>query len=231
MGYASSAMCRFLLIHQTGTPSQPPPELLAAFAAMCQARSAQGEWQGDGWGIASLTTGQGWTVHKSLRPIWEDVPQLLAAPPAQAYAVHARGASLDKGRGNLAFNQPYVDGGCAFTFNGFLRGVSLPQRVPGEIGAQRIWNLVRQEMALRGASPATALDSVARMLEMHTREMTACNLGLINARGIYARCQYNAEGDYYQLRSHSSARLRLVSSEPLPSYDFVVIPQGRAAIV
>ena len=232
-------MCRFLLVH-----SQEPLDtssLLISFAQMCEASSARhGEWQGDGWGMAWVTESGQWLCHKSLNPVWEDVGAFNSgdAPPTRVFAVHARNASFAKDRRDLAFNQPFVDAGraapaqCAFVFNGLLRGVALPRRVPGAIGAQRIWNLLREEMAARPAMQAMAI--VTDLLAAHTLVIVACNIGLIDAQRIYASCRYSRPGDYYQLRWHASSApsgLRMVCSEALPGYDFSLVPSGEVFVL
>jgi predicted glutamine amidotransferase len=226
-------MCRFLLAHST--EALDPSALLAAFARMCQvSRSRDDAWQGDGWGVAwRAPDGRApdgcWKLHKSLRPIWEDGAVLPSIPGARAFAVHARSASFEKDRNNLEFNQPYLSETSAFVFNGLLRGVSMPTRVEGGIGAQRIWNMLRTEMGAR--TPADALAQVVGELEARTRHLVACNIGLIDAQHIYAMCRFAGNPDYYQLRWHASDRLRMVCSEPLPGFDFQPVPVDHVLVL
>ncbi|MCL5273299.1 MAG: hypothetical protein M1434_00950 [Chloroflexi bacterium] len=240
-------MCRFLLLHTDG--AFDPAALFLSFAEACRcSRSVDDAGQSDGWGIAWLGADDTWALHKRLTPIWEDAGWLAHPPRSRAYALHARSASFEKDRVNLAYNQPYLYPAdatrapglpaahpYAYTFNGLLRGVSLPRRVEGQVGAQRIWNLLRDELAVR--PPAEALGNTAALLRAHTRELVACNIGLIDAQHLYASCQYTRAPEYYQLRWYAGAGmrgagmrgagLRMVCSEPLPGYTFNDVPVGN----
>ena len=214
-------MCRFLLVQSAEVLT--PSELLDAFARMCRAsRSRDDAWQGDGWGVAWLAPDGTWVIRKSLRPIWEEAGEFRTIPAAKAFAIHARSASNERDNNNLEFNQPYLDERYAFVFNGFLRGVAMPRRLEGKIGAQRIWNLIRAEMSTH--EPADALARSVRELEAHSRQVVACNVGLINAQHVYAVSRFARDPDYYQLRWHTSDKLRMVCSEPLPGFDFNPVP-------
>ena len=210
-------MCRFLLLHTDG-PFDPAP-LFAAFAGACHySRPLDEGGQRDGWGITWLGADDTWSLHKRLAPIWEDADWLAHPPRSRAYALHARSASFERDRRNIEYNQPYLYPGdvarapgvrqahpYAFAFNGLLRGVRLPRPVDGRIGAQRVWSLLRA----------------------HTRELVACNIGLIDTQHVYASCEYSHAPEYYQLRFHHGSGLRAVCSEPLPGYDFRDVPPGQ----
>ncbi len=102
-------MCRLLLVH--APDGFDPTELFLSFSEICRkSRSVDGESQRDGWGIAWMRPENTWAVHKSLHPIWEDAATLTDAPRSRAYAIHARSASFDKDRREIAHNQPYVSG-------------------------------------------------------------------------------------------------------------------------
>ena len=226
--YATPLMCRFLLIHSTVTLQ--PVALFSAFADMCRdSCDMDRNGQRDGWGVAWLGQDKQWLLHKSLNPIWEETGLLAAIPASRAYALHARSASFAKDRDNLEFNQPYLGAGYAFTFNGLLRGVSLPEPVAGRIGAQRIWNLLRTQM--HTFPPKDALANVVQELRDHARDVVACNIGMIDSQHIYASCQYTVRPDYYQLRWHASDTLRMVCSEPLPGYDFQDVRPGGVLVI
>lgn len=217
-------MCRFLLIHAPA--GFDPTGLFLSFTNICRkGRSLDREGQRDGWGMAWLQTDETWGIQKSLRPIWEDIAQLTQAPRSCTYALHARSASLAKHRNHLAFNQPYLGCEIAFVFNGILHGVHVPHHVDGVIGAQRIWNLLQLALTTRPAS--TALSDTVDLLSAHSKEVTACNIGLIDRDHIYATCRYTRDPDYYQLRYFSGDGLRMVCSEPLPGYPFIDIPRDH----
>ena len=64
-------MCRFLLLS-----SQAPievGEVVEQFARMCERSTClDGDWQGDGWGVAWWEAEAGWSLHRSLAPIWTE---------------------------------------------------------------------------------------------------------------------------------------------------------------
>ena len=80
-------------------------------------------------------------------PIWTEIDAIQHLPPTRHLLVHARSASFAHHKGNITYSQPYVCAPYAFVFNGFLKGVRLPRRVPGAIGAEKIWSLVQEQLA------------------------------------------------------------------------------------
>jgi predicted glutamine amidotransferase len=97
--------------------------------------------------------------------------------------------------------------------------------VAGQVGSQRIWGLVCEE--IEHHPPAEALANVVQQLEDHSREVVACNVGLMDRQRIYVACRYTTRADYYQLRWHASESLRMICSEPLPGYAFYDVPANR----
>ena len=93
------------------------------------------------------TSREAWQVQHSLAPIWTETDAVQHLPLTRHLLVHARSASFAHHKGNIAYSQPYVCGPYAFVFNGFLKGVRLPRRVPGAIGAEKIWSLVQAQLA------------------------------------------------------------------------------------
>ena len=137
-------MCRFLLVKFKNKTS--PADVLNSFAKMSeQSRTLDGDWQGDGWGVSWKDDKGEWQTTKSLSPIWMDKGVFPEIPPTSMLAVHARSASFPSQKGIIEFNQPFVEGGMAFVINGFLRGVNL-KNINGTIGAQKIWNLLKEEL-------------------------------------------------------------------------------------
>lgn len=207
-------MCRFLLISAPAAYDLRP--FVAQFATMCaHSHGLDGSgWQGDGWGMAWQDAAAQWQVHRSVAPIWTETAVLSdVLPPTSHLLVHARSASFPQHVGDLAYCQPYVHGPYAFVFNGFLQGVRLPQRVPGAIGAEKIWALVQAQLA-EGAPLQQALDTVYALLKRHSRRIQACNLGLSDGRTA-AFTNGNPQGQaYYQLRQATHGALRMVCSEP-----------------
>src|SRR5205807_2351368 len=114
-------------------------------------------------------------------------------------------------KGDVQFNQPFVNGKYAFVFNGLLQGVTLP--APGANGAQRIWNLLQG--LLKRFEPQQALQKTKEILQKHARDLTAFNVGLCDLRGIHAICHYNAHPWYYQLHETSAPTYDIICSESL----------------
>src|SRR3990172_821723 len=109
-------MCRFLLVKSKEIVK--PEKLLKEFALMCQKSHApDGDWQGDGWGIAWQEKGT-WKLNKSLLPVWEDQNKFASIPPTKLFVV----------------------------FNGMIRGVQIPRVLEGQIGAQKIFSFLREEI-------------------------------------------------------------------------------------
>jgi predicted glutamine amidotransferase len=211
-------MCRFLLANFS-QPTQTQ-DLLNKFADMCRlSKSLDGDDQGDGWGVVYWQDRQ-WHQISSLKPIWLEVERFSEIPETSMLVAHARSASFPDQKGILAYNQPFVSGQYAFVFNGLVQGVKLPRPIPGRIGSQKIWYLVR-EFLQQGQSPQSALRSTTELLRTHSQRIQALNLGLATPEGFWASCDYDdPSSDYYQLQTHEGPRSKIICSEPLPGYDF-----------
>ncbi len=216
-------MCRFLMI-KSRRPHQAA-DVLRKFAAMAkQSRAPDGDRQGDGWGIGWLDQGGDWQIRKSLRPIWQETAVLAAFPASTFFIAHARSASFPHQKNVLEYNQPYVEKGYGFVFNGLLEGVAFPFPVGGRIGAQKIWCLLSGGLAR--SSPQTSLTELAGHLERYSRRVQALNIGLAGRGRLYAFCRYEGNGGYYQLQYFDSTDLQLICSEALAGFDFRPVPQG-----
>jgi predicted glutamine amidotransferase len=191
------------------------------FADMCQHSTGLHDegWQGDGWGVTWWHDREGWQVQHAVAPIWTAIDTVQHLPPTRHLLVHARSASFAQHKGNLAYCQPYVRGPYAFVFNGFLRGVRLPRRVPGAIGAEKICFLVQEQLA-QGRTPQQALAAVYAMLAQHSRDIQACNMGLSDGQ-TYAFYNGNPHGHpYYQLRQAHQGALYIICSEPFGAWEW-----------
>ena len=211
-------MCRFLLL-TAPTPYDMCP-FVAQFAQMCQhSTGLHGEgWQGDGWGVA-WRDNEAWQVQHSVAPIWTEIDAVQHLPATRHLLVHARSASFAHHKGNIAYSQPYVCAPYAFVFNGFLKGVRLPRRVRGAIGAEKIWWLVQAQLA-RGAPPQQALATVYAVLARSSRDIQACNMGLSDG-STYAFYNGNPHGQaYYQLHQARQGALHMVCSEPFGTWEW-----------
>lgn len=204
-------MCRFLLVKSQNAIS--PKSLLTQFAKMAKKSKAyDGDWQGDGWGISFLDSKNNWQCQKSLSPIWQDAKIFSTFPSTKTFVVHARSASFPNHKGNIIYNQPYIDGEYSFVFNGLLKGVRLPN-IPGNIGAEKIWHLLKQE--LKENNPKEALEKTKEHLVKNSKEIFALNIGLATPNHIYSLCYFTKYPNYYQLHSYKNQELEIICSEPL----------------
>ena len=207
-------MCRFLLL-SSDEPCEVR-EVVEQFARMCeQSTCLDGDWQGDGWGVAWWEEDAGWSRHRSLAPVWTEADYGRRVPATRRLVIHARAASFPEHKGDLAFAQPYVHGPYAFVFNGLIAGVRPPRglKIPGAIGAEKIWYLVRQRLD-EGLSLREALAWVYAFLERHSRRIQGCNLGLSDGRQAVSHNGNPTGLPYYQLHQAQRGGVRLICSEP-----------------
>ena len=217
-------MCRFLMV---GSAAPVNPLLfLESFAALAERSPApDGDPQADGWGISWLGESGQWDTRKYTDPVWESVPLFNRFPQTRSFCLHARSASSPRHKDNVEFNQPFVDGRYAFVFNGFLEGITLPYSVPGRIGSQKIWELVRARLAEAGSR--RSLTEVHELLNRRSRRVHALNMGLTDGRRLYGLSQFDGHEDYYRCRVHKSAGLKMICSGPLEGFEFEPAPVGR----
>jgi len=209
-------MCRFLLA-ESEKPFEPQ-ELVHAFAGMSEKSKAyDGDWQGDGSGIAWFQNGN-WEVATSIEPFWESLERFSAVPETTHVVMHARSASFEKHKGVLEYNQPYISGKYAFVFNGLLKGVSFPYPLEGTIGAQKIWSLLQRY--LEEHSPIDAIQKSVEMLNKHTKRIQALNIGLSDGEQVYSYTQFDDHEDYYNLQVSRSEDMNMVCSEGLEGFSF-----------
>lgn len=207
-------MCRFLLLS-----SQAPievGEVVEQFARMCERSTClDGDWQGDGWGVAWWEEDAGWSLHRSLAPIWTEANHGAQVPATRRLVIHARAASFPEHKGDLAFAQPYVHGPYAFVFNGLIEGVRPPRgmKIPGAIGAEKIWYLVRQRLE-KGSALRDALAWGYAFLERRSRRIQACNMGLSDGHRVVSYNGNPSGHTYYQLFQAQRQGVRLICSEP-----------------
>ena len=210
-------MCRFLMVKSI--LAVQPGAVLERFADMAESsRAPDGDWQGDGWGIAWLENNCVWQLKKSLRPIWEDKEEFSRIPAVSRFLVHARSASFAAHKDKLAYNQPFIHNPYAFVFNGLLKGVAFTHPVPGRVGAQKIWSLLIDLIAKLPAEES--LPRLKLLLEKNSREIQALNIGLAAPDKFYAYSCFSAYPEYYRLQFFSSRSLTMLSSGKLKGYDF-----------
>ena len=217
-------MCRFLMV-RSAAPLDPQP-FLVSFADLAERSPApDGDPQADGWGISWLGESGQWDSRKYTDPIWESVSLFDRFPESRSFCLHARSASSPRLKDNVEFNQPFVGGRYAFVFNGFLEGISLPFPVPGRIGSQKIWELVRARLA--GAGGRRSLTEVHELLNRRSRRVQALNMGLTDGGRLYGLSQFDGHEDYYRCRVHRSADLKMICSGPLEGFEFGPAPVNR----
>ncbi len=222
-------MCRFLLCKSKKLIN--PQHILKEFSTMAEKSKAfDGDWQGDGWGFSWLNKNNKWQLYRSLNPIWKDIQSFnRLGTPSKMFLIHARSATFPQHKGNIEFNQPYLNGPYAFVFNGYLKGVSLS--IPGKIGAEKIWYLLQKILAhpqgghkaRNQAHPAgvvEALEKVKNLLKKNTKQIQALNIGLSDGKKIYALSYFANHPEYYRLCYFRTKGLSLISSEPIGEYDF-----------
>lgn len=210
-------MCRFLLAKSKNRGKSY--KILKAFASMARKSKAfDGDWQGDGWGIAWVSDNSSWQIYKSLSPIWDEEKKFARFPETNLFAIHARSASFPQHKNNLEFNQPYISDSVVFVFNGLLRGVKLPFTVPGNIGAEKIWSLLQDE--LKSKNPEEALNNVKNLLRKYTREIQALNIGLIYESELFSLNYFTKHDNYYTLQRFSYETTDIICSEKLGDLEF-----------
>lgn len=231
-------MCRFVLIKSNKLIK--PQLILEKFALMAKNSPAyDGDWQGDGWGISILTENNIWLTNKSLNPIWKDQQVFDSFPQTTTFIIHARSASFEHHKGEIEYNQPYVEEPYAFVFNGLLKKVMFKQKIPGKIGAQKLFYLLNEllkkyksadtHFVRLGMSPDLigkgthseqknvyqAIEAFEQLLRANVGEIQACNIGLANKNNLYALNLFSKHPEYYRLHYLDTPDLKIISSGPL----------------
>ncbi len=215
-------MCRFLLVKAKNDIN--PKSLLKQFADMCKSsRTEEGDWQGDGWGVAWLNKKGKWQITKSLSPIWEEREKFANIPESKMLVVHARSASFNEHKGSINYNEPYLGGDYCYVFNGMLKGVRL--KAEGKIGAQKVWSLLQNEMVTK--SPLQALEYINATLKKHSREIKGLNIGFASKNNLFALCSKHGFGEYFTLRKLDSDDIQIVCSEEIGNYNFEKMKEGE----
>jgi len=216
-------MCRFLIVKSKNKINAV--DLLSQFALICEKSIApDGERQKDGFGVAWKKNGK-WNIQKSLSPIWEGSNILSNIPETNLLVIHARGSGFGKDRGNIDFNEPFIDGEICFVFNGIIRGVRIRRKLEGKIGSQKIFSLVKDELI--NNSLEAALNAVKKIILNNSQKIEGMNIGLIKDGEISVLCQYSDNKEYYSLQYHQDNNLTMVSSEAFGNYDWKQFKKGE----
>ena len=177
---------------------------LAHFARLCQEST---EYQGHGWGCASLV-GDQWRFHHSLSPIWEDDWPVFGE--TRLFLAHARSAFRDEGIA-IENNMPFAQANEAFIFNGELNGVRI--REEGRIGAEKIFKYTRR---FSHQGPLGGLKKSVEVIEKRTRYIRALNLIIATPQHSLLATIYNENPGYFQMQRASGGGLDVVCSERYP---------------
>jgi predicted glutamine amidotransferase len=219
-------MCRFLTV-KSRTPINPQP-LLNSFAKMAEkSRAYDGDWQGDGWGISWLDENNNWQIYKSLKPVWKKVQSIELPKSTKMFLIHARSASFPQHKNNIEYNQPFINNPYSYLFNGLLKGVSIT--LPGDIGAQKIWNLLQSQ--IMKYDPNTALEKTKTILQKNSKELQAVNIAFSDKKYIYALCHYTKHEKYYQLHLYKDDNIQFICSEPLSGYSSTPISSNQIIVI
>ena len=177
---------------------------LAHFARLCEEST---EYQGHGWGCASLA-GDQWRFHRSLSPIWEDDWPVFGE--TRLFLAHARSAFRDEGIA-IENNMPFAQANEVFIFNGELNGVRI--REEGRIGAEKIFNYTRR---FSHQGPLAGLKKSVEVIEKRTRYIRALNLIIATPERSLLATIYNENPGYFQMQRASGGGLDVVCSERYP---------------
>lgn len=203
--------------------------LLQEFALMCEkSRTLDGDRQKDGWGVVWFEN-DSWKIIKSLKPIWEDQARFKDVSDSTTLVAHTRSASFPETKNNVDYNEPYIYNNYCFVFNGLLKGVRVKKRIPGEIGAQKVWSLLRD--SLERDSAEESLQNVQKILRNNAREIIGLNIGLSDGKNIFALCGKHTSSDYFTLRKIADDDLQIICSEEIGNYKFGRIKEGKVVVL
>jgi len=216
-------MCRFFIVKSNTQIN--PVDLLNQFALVCEKSIApDGERQRDGFGIAWQENWSFKTI-KSLAPIWNKQSLFEQIPETDLLVAHARGAGFEGDKGEINFNEPFIDGDLCFVFNGIIRGVKIRRKLDGEIGSQKLFSLIKEE--IKNYSWDKVLDLVKKMMLNSSKKIEGMNIGLIQNGEISVLCQYSDNKDYYTLQYYEGPDLTIISSEPFGNYNWKQFKKGE----
>lgn len=214
-------MGRFLMLENEAGAAGP--EMLAGFAATSgNSRTPEGFRHSDGYGLAWLEKDE-WRRLRRLGPIWENLSDLAGPDSARRVLAHARHASFDWEKNDVRFNQPFISGRLAFVFNGFVEGVRLSAYPPGRSGAEKLFNYLLT--LLETKEPPEALEMLGRIFKRNSSRLWGLNMGLADGESFYCWSTCDLYPDHYRLHFHRDGRLRVVSSEALPGWEFQPVPR------
>lgn len=226
-------MCRFLLVRSKNKIK--PEKILRDFALMCKnSHAPDGDWQGDGWGIASKISNfkfpiSNWDIYKSLKQIWEERDKFQEFAETNMFIVHARSAGFPQHKGIIEFTEPFIQDELCFVFNGMIKGVKIDRKLTGKIGAQKIFSLIIEEK--KGKSLEDVLMSVDKLLLEKSEKIIGMNIGVVKENKFYLLCEYSENENYFGLRYFQDQELTIICSQPIGSYEYKVMNKGEILVL
>lgn len=221
-------MCRFFLAHSTKPTNFQ--KLFKEFVYMSQkSRTSDGDRQEDGWGIGWRDEKGNWRSFKSLKPIWKQINFSKKLKPTTSLIIHARSASFARHKRNLNYNQPFLSDGMAFVFNGMLKGVKLNRKLKGEIGAQKIYELIKEELI--NNSPQKSLANVHKLLLSHTESIEGMNIGLSDGKKLFAISEFKGNSEYFKLRYYNGKAMKMICSEKIGDFKWQTLEKQKVLIL
>lgn len=212
-------MCRILALKTTGIDEKTRKRVLLDFVSMCEkSRTIEGDRQENGWGISWLDENSQWQSFHSLQPIWNDQKKLLSLPNSNHFMIHARSASFNDYLNDVSVNQPYTNENISFAFNGVIKGIKLRQKVPGKIGAQKIFNLILQKIKTKKIQDA--FEIVYELIVNNSKEIESLNCVISDQEKIYMLSDSNTDHEYFQPYIFEDNNIKMFCSEKIGNYDW-----------
>lgn len=202
-------MCRLLII-SSKKEFDIYPYLIEFVKLSEKSLTPDGDRQKDGWGL--FTKKQ---FYKSTKPIWEDEIVNNNWLKDNLLIIHIRSAF--KGKDNLEFNQPFVNNGLIFVFNGLLKGVKI--KCEGEIGSQKIFNLIQK---IYKENRNNYLENFYQLISKETNYIVGMNIIVIdlNFKKINLISVYNEYENYFALNLYQDDEKIIICSEKFNSINF-----------
>ena len=224
-------MCRFLLVRSKN--KFRPEKLLQDFALMCKdSHAPDGDLQGDGWGIAvkykeqrTNNKEQIWKTYKSLKPVWEERDKFQEFAETDIFVVHARSSGFLQHKGDIEYNQPFIQDELCFVFNGMIKGVKIGRKLSGKIGAQKIFSLILEEK--KSNSIKDVLMNVDKLLLGNSEKIIGMNIAVVQENKFYILCEYEKNRNYFGVRYFQNDEMTLICSEPIGNYEWTIMKKGE----
>lgn len=203
-------MCRFAI----GFSKVPfaANTVVEEFAHLSKKNPApDGDEQEDGWGVVYQYKDQ-YYMTKSTSPIWEDRSDFIF-PAVNKIFIHSRSATFYSQKRRLDLNQPFVSTHFVYVFNGRLKGVKLPFKVWGNVGAARLLSLIERFYFLFGEVDRSILKSI-ELLRRYSQRIYGLNFAVFDQKKLYVYSICSGNEEYYRLFYAKSKDYLIVSSAP-----------------